>query len=291
MKQRVKILLSILATLTSCAAIAVGLHLYCGGSVQESVGPMPTVNMEDTGLDFGDRSATLIAHRGLSALAPENTYAAVELAGRRRFLSVEFDVRETRDGLWVLMHDATITRMTDGKGKVHRLTYYELLEYTINNGAHIEEYPNEKIPTLEIILDLCIQYGMRPVIEIKTGSDAGLERLAVMLEERGLTEQCVVISFDRGVLDALRERLPNTPMWRLVPRLTDKAVAAAIDDKEYGIGFPANAKHSTDERIQALTESGIAVAAWNVNDAETLKHLHALGVREFITDGILPAQQ
>jgi hypothetical protein len=84
------------------------------------------------------------------------------------------------------------------QGKVHRLTYYELLEYTVNNGAHIEEYPNEKIPTLEIILDLCIQYGMRPVNEIKTGSDAGPERLAVMLEERGLTEQCVVISFDRA---------------------------------------------------------------------------------------------
>ena len=97
----------------------------------------------------------LIAHRGYSGIAPENTLAAARLAGEHGFDACEFDVWPTADRVWVVMHDDTLDRMTDGTGAIADKTLAELRTLRIDAGNGIENYPDEKIPTLNEMLEVC----------------------------------------------------------------------------------------------------------------------------------------
>ena len=87
----------------------------------------------------------ITAHRGLSALAPENTLPAYRLAGEYGFWGAECDISQTSDGVWVLMHDKTVDRMTDGEGLVSDFTYEELSALTVDAGNNIEQFPGTKV--------------------------------------------------------------------------------------------------------------------------------------------------
>ena len=105
----------------------------------------------------------LIAHRGLSSLAPENTLPAYVLAGKYGYFGAECDIHESSDGEFVLMHDDTINRMTNGKGKVKDYTKDELKKFEITGN----NYPYLRIPKLSEYLQVCKNEGVVPVIEIK----------------------------------------------------------------------------------------------------------------------------
>ncbi len=75
------------------------------------------------------KDITLIWYRGLSSQAPENTLAAFELAAKKGLESVEFDVQLTKDGVWAVSHDATLNRMTDGKGSISDYTFFDIVDF------------------------------------------------------------------------------------------------------------------------------------------------------------------
>ena len=76
----------------------------------------------------------LTAHRGLSSIAPENTASSLEQAGKAGYYAAEFDIVPTSDGVWILMHDDTVDRMTDGEGEVSSFTYEEISKLKIDSG-------------------------------------------------------------------------------------------------------------------------------------------------------------
>ena len=130
-------------------------------------------------------SVRMMAHRGFSALAPENTLPAFRLAGEYGFWGAECDTSPTADGVWIVMHDDTVDRTTNGEGKVKDLTYDEIRALTIDDGSNVENYPDTKVPTLTEYLDVCGEYGLHPVIEIKTCADlADMDSLAALLSTR-----------------------------------------------------------------------------------------------------------
>ena len=110
---------------------------------------------------------TLIAHRGFSAVAPENTAPAFEEAGLAGFGAAECDIYRTKDGVWVISHDINTYRMMDKSAFVESLTYDELMKFTYDNGSNIENYPDLKVCTLDEYLEICARYDMVPVIELK----------------------------------------------------------------------------------------------------------------------------
>ena len=97
----------------------------------------------------------LTAHRGFSGIAPENTLVAFEKAGEYGFYATECDVHLTKDGVWVIYHDDNIFRLTNGYKNIEDATYEELQQYVIDNGVNVDNYPNQKIPTLEEYLVIC----------------------------------------------------------------------------------------------------------------------------------------
>ncbi|MCL6590175.1 MAG: hypothetical protein K6U80_09505 [Firmicutes bacterium] len=103
----------------------------------------------------------VIAHRGASALAPENTLAAFREAGRLKTDGIELDVRMAKDGELVIMHDETVERTTDGLGAVRDLTFQKLRALTVNGG--------EFVPTFAEALTVARENQQDIYAEIKSG--------------------------------------------------------------------------------------------------------------------------
>jgi len=138
----------------------------------------------------------VIAHRGFSSLAPENTLAAMELAISSKAHRVEFDVQSTRDGVPVVLHDDTLERTTNGKGRVCDKTYQEISKLDAGSWFH-PDFRGERVPTLDMVLELC--KGKIPVnVEIKSeDSSNGIEmKVLDALRRHESVDSTTVSSFE-----------------------------------------------------------------------------------------------
>ncbi len=108
-----------------------------------------------------------IGHRGVGGLAPENTLPAFKLAGKLGFWGAECDVRTTLDGNWMILHDDTVDRMTNGTGQIKNLTLEKLQSLNIDSGINVAQYKDLKVPKLEDYLLTCKKWELMPVIEMK----------------------------------------------------------------------------------------------------------------------------
>jgi glycerophosphoryl diester phosphodiesterase len=119
---------------------------------------------------------TIIAHRGASGSAPENTLAAIELAIANKADMIEIDIHQTKDGKLVVIHDDKLDRTTTGKGKINELTLEEIKKHDAGSWFNTS-FSNEKVPELKEVLEL-INGKCKLLIEIKgKPSDySGLEK-------------------------------------------------------------------------------------------------------------------
>ena len=151
MKRRSKIILAIVfasVILLSSVGLLV-FHLLTNPKVEAR----PTLSGNQSAVVSKTDQPRYIAHRGFSAVAPENSIPALTRAGEAGFWGAEFDIQRTKDGVWVLSHDANIKRMTDGYGDIHNMTYEKLQSYSYDNGANIGNYPGLKLATFSQALD------------------------------------------------------------------------------------------------------------------------------------------
>src|SRR5246127_3703268 len=147
----------------------------------------------------------VIAHRGASGNAPENTMAAFKKAVALGANFIETDLQLSRDARLVAIHDATVNRTTNGQGAVHDLTLAELRR--LDAGSWFgSEFAGERIPTIEEILDFAKKHDMVFYLELKpSGSWGGEHALISALRESGEIPRAVVISFDIAILESLRK--------------------------------------------------------------------------------------
>lgn len=232
-------------------------------------------------IPFG--SVRMTAHRGYSSMAPENTLPAFRLAGEYGFWGAECDTAPTADGVWVIMHDDTVDRMTDGEGKVKDLTYAEIRALTVDAGSNVERFPETKVPTLTEYLDVCKEYGLHPVIEIKGNATvADMDSLAALLSARGEKDMFTLISFGRAQLSRIKELLPEIPAFLLV---STEAGEEAIDfcraNRIDGLDFICLLE---DALIKKIVASGLKTMAWTVDDIDGADRLYRLGVRDITTN-------
>ena len=129
------------------------------------------------------RENTLIAHRGYSQTAPENTIPAIELAAEYGFKQVEVDLQFTSDGVCVLLHDNTINRTSNGTGNIYDMTYEDVLQYDFGSWKSAE-YAGTKIPTLKEALLCCKYYGMCAQLDIADTNKTNItvQNLQTMLD-------------------------------------------------------------------------------------------------------------
>ena len=149
-------------------------------------------------------STGMILHRGLSLEAPENTLPAFNLAGQRGAEYVETDVRQLKDGTFVIFHDSNLLRMCGVDKKIENLTYQEVKKYPVIAGTNASAYKNNTIPTLEQYLQCCNKYSMTPVIEIKSNlNQNGVAKFNQIIKKS--RKSPVVITFKEEPLIMFRQ--------------------------------------------------------------------------------------
>jgi glycerophosphoryl diester phosphodiesterase len=230
----------------------------------------------------------IVAHRGAGKLAPENTLAALRLGHAHGHRMAEFDVKLSADGVAFLLHDATLERTTDGRGRADGRTWRELSQ--LDAGAwHSPAYAGEPLPTLAAVARFCRANGVAVNIEIKPSP--GRERetgAAVAIDAAKLWHRAdvppLLSSFSEVALAAAQETVPALPRAYLCDRLPP-----AWLERCAALGCIAlDAKHTLLDAsvIGAAHAAGLKVAAWTVNEPARARELASLGLDMLITDAI-----
>ncbi|PLC51124.1 glycerophosphodiester phosphodiesterase [Pollutimonas subterranea] len=231
----------------------------------------------------------LIAHRGAGLHAPENTLAAIRLGARHGFTMMEYDVKLSRDGVAVLLHDDTVDRTSNGCGRAGDMTLKELAELDFGSWS-ANEYAGESIPTLASIASYTRANGIRSNIEIKptTGSEAETGQQVARLAQRlwtGADVPPLLSSFSEVALAAAMKEAPLLPRALLI----EDEIPEDWEDriKRLGCaGLNLNHKYTTLPLVQALRTRGYTVAVWTVNDMARAQELLEWGCNAVVTDEI-----
>ncbi|GIM89398.1 glycerophosphodiester phosphodiesterase [Paractinoplanes toevensis] len=225
-----------------------------------------------------------VAHRGYSAVAPENTLPAFAAAVRAGATHVEFDVRTTLDGVPVVIHDRTLDRTTSGSGHVWDAVSADVL--SLDAGSWFSPaYAGVRVPTLAATLDLLTPPGPSLLLEIKP--PATLDQVKAIVElvaERDLLARTIVQSFDPEVVALVRTGAPDVRRGLL--RLSFEADSVELA-RELGVvccNPPVDDVLAAPERVAELAGHGIEVMPWTANDLTRWPALAVAGVAGLITD-------
>ena len=213
----------------------------------------------------------LLAHRGDHRRAPENSLAAFRAALTLPGIDgLELDIRASADGVAVVLHDATLSRVQGRRIRASRLTS--------------EELAGHGVPTLAAVL------GASPpgaFLDVELKEDLGEAVLAPIRAARGTPggggAGVVISSFDRAALASVRHREPTWPCWLNTAWLSDRAIRAAV---ELGCTAIAAEWHRIDaRRADRVRAAGLELAAWTVRDPEVRDRLARLGVVAACVEG------
>jgi glycerophosphoryl diester phosphodiesterase len=235
---------------------------------------------------ISERLAPVIAHRGASARAPENTLAALRLAAAEGARWVEFDVKLSRDNVCVLIHDELLGRTTDGRGEVAQYDLDELL--ALDAGSWFgKRYAGERIPTLAAALAVCVELDLDINLEIKPCPGRQREtaiRVIETLEAHWPSGRPwpLLSSFAPASLEEVRLRAPAMPRGLLIDRPTRRALD--LLDRLDCVSLHCDFRRASAALVRTLQASGRPVLCYTVNDAAHAHRLRQLGVASIITD-------
>ena len=235
-----------------------------------------------------DGPVEIIAHRGYSARAPENTLAALELGVSAGADAVEFDLHATADGVPVVLHDTTLDRTTDRSGEISEVTLDELAGADAGSWFG-PDFAGEPVPTVAEAFRRMTPSGVRIYPEVKaTDRPADLHQVVRTARELGILERTVFISMDWDALDTIRAAEPAARIGYIVerPRRTRSAIDRARDDELALIDFDARILLALPRHAERARAYGIPLAAWTVNTVETAARLLELGVPRITTNEV-----
>lgn len=232
----------------------------------------------------------LIAHRGAGRQAPENTLSSMRLGARHGFTMMEYDVKLSKDGVAILLHDDAVDRTSNGTGCAGDKTFNELA--MLDFGAWLSsEYAGEPIPTLQSIAAYTLVNGIRSNIEIKptTGAESETGRQVARLARElwtGADIPPLLSSFSEIALDAAMKEAPELPRALLIEREVPDDWLARV--RRLGcIGLNLNHKYTTLPLVQAVRAAGCTLAIWTVNDPARAQELLDWGCNAIVTDEIM----
>ena len=232
----------------------------------------------------------IIAHRGASYDAPENTLESVKLGWEQKADAVEVDVFLSKDGQVVLHHDATTKKLAGVDRKVAEQTYAELRKLDVGawKGA---KWKGIRIPKLDAVL-ATIPDGKRMFVEVKCGPEI-VGPLKKILESRRVAPASVmVISFDAGVIRRFKKEMPGfAACWitgykkrggQLKPDIEQVLTTLADTGAD---GLDCNAHEGLDRKFtDRLRGAGHQFHVWTVNDPSTARRFIELGVQSITTN-------
>ena len=199
----------------------------------------------------------IIGHRGAKAYEPENTLRSIRKALELGVQAVEIDIHLSRDGRLIVIHDATVDRTTNGKGRVADLSWEELRRLDAGLG--------EPLPSLEEVVAL-VRNRVHLFIELK--DPKAMEPLARFFFAHDLFAEAHVISFWHPSLKKLRHLDPRirTGVLFVGCPVDPPALAGAADTEALVLNY----QYITPELVQAAREAGLMVAVWNIDTVADL---------------------
>ena len=236
----------------------------------------------------------IIAHRGASRYAPENTLAAFQLAVEQAADGVELDVRLSADGHLVVIHDATVSHTTNGKGWVAALTLAALRK--LDAGSHSspawagQGFPRQAIPTLDEVFEtlgkrLLINVELKPLVR---HTKILAKKVAHTIRRHQLQDVVIGSSFSPPALSALAQYAPDIPRGLLLPSgyipsrlaaLAGRKVAYTTLHPDYQDVLRGTFPLSSEARTQ---RPGVFV--YTVNGEDEMEALFKAGIDGIFTD-------
>jgi len=224
----------------------------------------------------------VIAHRGASGHAPENTLAAFRKAVGLGAAFIETDLQMTRDARFVAIHDDTVNRTTNGQGAVHSFSLAEIRK--LDAGAWFgSEFASERIPTIEEILEFAKKHDVVFYLEIKPqGTWGGEHALIAALRESGEIARTVVISFDANVIEAVRKIEPTLMTGLLYDAQIENPIDRAVEVGARQLAVRGDLV--TPGLIAEARSKDLQVVCWTVNHPAHMRLLMTAGVDGIMSD-------
>lgn len=226
------------------------------------------------------QNPTVMAHRGLSADAPENTLYAFSDAISVGADFIELDVQQTRDGVLVVMHDSNLKRTTGVNKDIWDVDYADI--QNLDAGSWFDPaYANARIPTLEETLQF-VDKRAKLNIEIKPtkhGTDTLEQDVAELITQYQYTDACYVTSFSYGSLKKVKEVNPEIRTGYLM-----SVAYGQFYSLKYADAFSLNKVFVTSQVVNAAHQQGKQIFAWTVNSMSEVRSLCNLHVDSIITD-------
>ena len=230
---------------------------------------------------------SVIAHRGYSIEAPENTIPAFILAAEKGYDTVECDIQWTKDSVPVLLHDNTINRTArreNGWGfffkrKCSKYTYEELQKLDFGSWKG-KEYKGTKIPSFSEALDCGNEYNLNMYVELKDDSNFNKEKakiLARAVEEAGMEDKITWISFNPEYLKMMSELMPESRLGYLTKTEPDRETIKTLQSlqtEDNEVFLDVKASEMTKKADGLLDSAGFDFEAWTVDDETTLEKIY-----------------
>ncbi|MFD1506270.1 glycerophosphodiester phosphodiesterase [Georgenia yuyongxinii] len=241
--------------------------------------PRPDGQPATTGLPL------VIAHRGNSSVAPENTLAALESAWRVGADVIEIDLQLTADGVAVVIHDETVDRTTNGAGRVDRLTAAQVADLDAGDWFS-DHFGGQRVPTGEDLLAFFVAHppicllaefkGPWGTEEVRQVTDA--------VDLMGLADRMVVQSFDVATVEALRAAAPELPRGLLVDELPEDLLALCRELRVMTLNPSGRLLRREPDLVDALHGEGLRTMVWTLDEPAHWAAAVAAGVDGIITD-------
>jgi glycerophosphoryl diester phosphodiesterase len=228
-------------------------------------------------IEFEDRTE-IMAHRGASAVAPENTMAAVKAAIDSGAQWVEIDVQETADGEVVVIHDRDLKKIGGVSLTVAGSSLEELQQVDIGSWFG-EEFSGERLPTLDEVLRMC-KNRIKVNIELKYyGAQQQLEqRVAQTVDAQDMANEVVIMSLDLQGIMRMRNLRPDWTLGLLSSVSVGNLAALDVDF------LALNARFTSRRLVRQIHQQGKKVMVWTVNDPVGMSSMATRGVDVIITD-------
>ncbi|NNM33109.1 MAG: hypothetical protein HKO53_08585 [Gemmatimonadetes bacterium] len=240
--------------------------------------------------DTPGHSLALIAHRGYSAAAPENTLSALEAAVAVSADGIEWDMSTAACGTPVLFHDSTLERTTDGRGRLNEIPWSELSG--LDAGSWFGgDFAGERVPSLREACEALVdwRYTGTIVAEIKGWASLDdVDRMVEVISATSLRETTRYIALDWAAVYRVARTSPDAPVAFIVERperWNDGLERARAVDRA-GLAVDYRILLEDPRRVDAAFELGIPVGVWTVDEPSQAARLHELGIRDITTNQV-----
>ncbi|WP_078546313.1 glycerophosphodiester phosphodiesterase [Litchfieldia alkalitelluris] len=259
---------------------------------------IPVNTIKETTFNKESNKPLVIAHRGGAGVAPENTLYAFRVSERLGVDAIELDVRMSKDGELVVIHDETVDRTTNGVGFVSNLTLKELKSLDAGYRLKMRDrgYPFRHkgitIPTLEEVFQEIKHTSI--VLELKDTNPTVEKKVAKLIKKYDMKKRVIVGSFNDDSIKRFADRTDGkvaigtgSKALRFYVILHKLHLDRLYPLKRNAVQIPVkvgNINLTTDRLIKTIKERNIAIHYWTINDEKTMKKLIKKNVDGIITD-------